>query len=100
MMRTLPGDQARGAQRLGQARWRLGRVLGAAIVFLAIVGGAVVPATTLGQVQIPVHIPINVCGNTVNSSLNPAFGNSCPSAVACATSRRHMRRDGSHGMHS
>ncbi|NEE09980.1 chaplin [Streptomyces sp. SID7499] len=30
-------------------------------------------------VQIPVHIPINVCGNTVNiiGLLNPAFGNEC-----------------------
>ncbi|MGC5037599.1 chaplin [Streptomyces sp. DT73] len=30
-------------------------------------------------VQIPVHIPINVCGNTVNviALLNPAFGNEC-----------------------
>ncbi|MGW6918627.1 chaplin [Kitasatospora sp. NPDC054939] len=31
------------------------------------------------QVQIPVHIPVNVCGNTVSviGLLNPAFGNSC-----------------------
>nr|WP_020140819.1 chaplin [Streptomyces sp. 351MFTsu5.1] len=30
-------------------------------------------------VQIPVHVPINVCGNTVNviGLLNPAIGNSC-----------------------
>ncbi|MET9909130.1 chaplin [Streptomyces sp. NPDC006476] len=30
-------------------------------------------------VQVPVHIPVNVCGNTVNviGLLNPAFGNSC-----------------------
>ncbi|GGT40813.1 chaplin [Streptomyces chromofuscus] len=30
-------------------------------------------------VQIPIHIPINVCGNTVNVGglLNPAFGNRC-----------------------
>lgn len=29
--------------------------------------------------QVPVHIPINVCGNTVNivGLLNPAFGNVC-----------------------
>ncbi|GAA3369665.1 chaplin ChpE [Streptomyces sannanensis] len=29
--------------------------------------------------QIPVHIPVNVCGNTVNviGLLNPAFGNTC-----------------------
>ncbi|MET9800145.1 chaplin [Streptomyces sp. NPDC006368] len=30
-------------------------------------------------VQVPIHIPINVCGNTVNlvGLLNPAFGNTC-----------------------
>ncbi|MFA7766438.1 chaplin [Streptomyces sp. NPDC048723] len=29
--------------------------------------------------QVPVHIPINLCGNTVNivGLLNPAFGNVC-----------------------
>lgn len=29
--------------------------------------------------QVPIHIPINVCGNTVNviALLNPAFGNTC-----------------------
>ncbi|MEU8531252.1 MULTISPECIES: chaplin [Streptomyces] len=30
-------------------------------------------------VQVPVHIPINLCGNTVNviGLINPAFGNQC-----------------------
>ncbi|MEO3754657.1 chaplin [Streptomyces sp. B6B3] len=30
-------------------------------------------------VQVPVHVPINVCGNTVDiiGILNPAFGNVC-----------------------
>ncbi|QIJ62732.1 chaplin [Streptomyces sp. JB150] len=30
-------------------------------------------------VQVPVHVPVNVCGNTVNivALLNPAFGNAC-----------------------
>ncbi|TGA95666.1 chaplin [Streptomyces sp. MZ04] len=30
-------------------------------------------------VQVPVHVPINVCGNSVNliALLNPAFGNTC-----------------------
>ncbi|MGW2282625.1 chaplin [Streptomyces sp. NPDC001770] len=30
-------------------------------------------------VQIPVHIPVNVCGNSLNiiGLLNPSFGNSC-----------------------
>ncbi|KOG29066.1 chaplin [Streptomyces resistomycificus] len=30
-------------------------------------------------VQVPIHIPVNVCGNTVNviGLLNPAVGNQC-----------------------
>jgi hypothetical protein len=30
-------------------------------------------------VQVPVHVPIQLCGNTVNviALLNPAFGNTC-----------------------
>ncbi|MEV7070224.1 chaplin ChpG [Streptomyces sp. NPDC091972] len=30
-------------------------------------------------VQVPVHVPVNVCGNTVDiiALLNPAFGNQC-----------------------
>ncbi|MEU6879788.1 chaplin [Streptomyces sp. NPDC046712] len=30
-------------------------------------------------IQVPIHIPINACGNTVNviGALNPAFGNTC-----------------------
>ncbi|MGR4883302.1 chaplin [Streptomyces sp. LARHCF249] len=31
------------------------------------------------NVQVPIHIPINLCGNSVNviGLLNPAFGNVC-----------------------
>ncbi len=30
-------------------------------------------------VQVPVHVPVNLCGNTVNviGLLNPALGNTC-----------------------
>jgi hypothetical protein len=30
-------------------------------------------------VQVPVHVPINLCGNTIDiiGLLNPAFGNEC-----------------------
>lgn len=40
-------------------------------------------------VQVPVHVPVNVCGNTVDviGLLNPAFGNTCVNA------------DGGHGGH-
>ncbi|MGG8405661.1 chaplin [Streptomyces sp. 12297] len=32
--------------------------------------------------QVPVHIPVNVCGNSVSviGLLNPAFGNTCVNA--------------------
>ncbi|MFH8793995.1 chaplin [Streptomyces sp. NPDC017941] len=38
------------------------------------------PGVISGNVlQIPVHVPVNVCGNTVDiiGLLNPAFGNKC-----------------------
>lgn len=30
-------------------------------------------------VQVPIHIPVNVCGNSINiiALLNPTFGNAC-----------------------
>jgi hypothetical protein len=30
-------------------------------------------------IQVPVHVPVNVCGNTISviGLLNPAFGNTC-----------------------
>ncbi|MYR58674.1 DUF320 domain-containing protein [Streptomyces sp. SID625] len=30
-------------------------------------------------IQVPVHVPINVCGNTIDiiALLNPTFGNTC-----------------------
>ncbi|MFF5424914.1 MULTISPECIES: chaplin [unclassified Streptomyces] len=44
---------------------------GAALASPGIISGNVV--------QVPIHIPVNVCGNTVNivGLLNPAFGNVC-----------------------
>ncbi|MGW6918812.1 chaplin [Kitasatospora sp. NPDC054939] len=34
------------------------------------------------QIQVPVHVPVNLCGNSVNivGLLNPAFGNHCLNA--------------------
>ncbi|PBC86680.1 Small secreted domain [Streptomyces sp. 2224.1] len=43
-------------------------------------GAANSPGVVSGNaIQIPVHIPVNLCGNTVNIGglLNPAFGNTC-----------------------
>jgi hypothetical protein len=46
-------------------------------------GAAHSPGFVSGNlVQVPIDIPINVCGNTVNfpGVLNPAFGNKCINA--------------------
>ncbi|WLQ39797.1 chaplin family protein [Streptomyces laculatispora] len=47
--------------------------------------GAAVGSPGVGSgnaVQVPVHVPVNLCGNTVNviGLLNPAFGNECENA--------------------
>ena len=44
--------------------------------------GAAVGSPGVGSgnlVQVPVHVPVNVCGDSVNviGLLNPAFGNEC-----------------------
>ncbi len=41
------------------------------------------PGVLSGNViQVPIHIPINACGNSLNliGALNPAFGNTCINA--------------------
>ncbi|MFJ3934359.1 chaplin [Streptomyces sp. NPDC090029] len=41
------------------------------------------PGVLSGNViQVPIHIPVNVCGNSINvvGLLNPAFGNTCINA--------------------
>ncbi|MDI3422977.1 chaplin [Streptomyces luteolus] len=48
-------------------------------------GGAAVgsPGVISGNaVQVPVHVPVNLCGNSINviGLLNPAFGNTCVNA--------------------
>ncbi|KOV58314.1 chaplin [Streptomyces sp. MMG1121] len=59
-------------------------VVGGAGLALADAGaeGAAVdsPGVVSGNaVQVPLHVPVNVCGNTVDviGLLNPAFGNTC-----------------------
>lgn len=41
------------------------------------------PGVASGNViQVPVHVPVNVCGNSISviGLLNPAFGNTCVNA--------------------
>ncbi|MFI6486484.1 chaplin [Streptomyces sp. NPDC050564] len=65
--------------------------LGTGAVVLSGAGLAMADAGAQGQavnspgvasgnvVQVPINVPVNVCGNTVNviGLLNPAFGNTC-----------------------
>ncbi|MCC9307107.1 chaplin [Kitasatospora sp. RB6PN24] len=63
-----------------------GLMLGAAGAAAA-AGGAGAEGAAVGSpgvlsgnvVQVPVHVPVNVCGDTINviGLLNPAFGNTC-----------------------
>jgi LPXTG-motif cell wall-anchored protein len=45
------------------------------------------------SVEVPVHVPVNVCGNTVNviGLLNPAMGNACANKAAPARPCPHAR---------
>ncbi|HJD84483.1 chaplin [Kitasatospora aureofaciens] len=61
-----------------------GLVLGAAGGAFASAGAEGVAAGSPGvlsgnQIQVPIHIPVNLCGNTIDvvGLLNPAFGNHC-----------------------
>ncbi|NJA60876.1 chaplin [Streptomyces sp. NEAU-H3] len=61
--------------------------LGAAVPAFADSGaeGAAIgsPGVLSGNLlQVPVHVPLNVCGNSINviGLLNPAFGNPCVNA--------------------
>ncbi|MEU3938040.1 chaplin [Streptomyces sp. NPDC029044] len=66
-------------------------VVAGAIMALGVAGPAVADSGAQGAavgspgvisgnvIQIPINIPINVCGNTIDviAALNPAFGNEC-----------------------
>lgn len=62
-------------------------VLGGASVASADAGAQGVTAYSPGVgsgnlIQVPIHIPVNACGNTVSviGLLNPSFGNTCVNA--------------------
>ncbi|WP_405965124.1 chaplin [Streptomyces sp. NBC_00723] len=50
-------------------------------------------------VQLPVHLPVNLCGNTVNvvGVLNPAAGNTCANKGAAAAPDKHGASSGGGG---
>jgi hypothetical protein len=67
--------------------------LGAAAAALSLAGAGIASADSTANgiasnspgflsgnlIQVPIHIPVNLCGNSVNviGALNPAFGNVC-----------------------
>ncbi|MFI8101256.1 chaplin [Streptomyces sp. NPDC086023] len=62
-------------------------LVGSASVAAADAGGQGVAAYSPGVgsgnlIQVPIHIPINACGNTLGliGLLNPSFGNTCINA--------------------
>ncbi|MFJ9341877.1 chaplin [Streptomyces sp. NPDC101733] len=64
-----------------------GLILGGAGAALADANASGVAAGSPGilsgnVVQIPIHVPINLCGNSINliGALNPAAGNTCVNA--------------------
>ncbi|MEG3630148.1 chaplin [Streptomyces poriticola] len=70
-------------------------------------GGAAADGTAAGSpglisgntVQLPVHLPVNVCGNTVNVAglLNPAAGNGCAATGRADREGDRARDDGAGG---
>ncbi|WP_326735286.1 chaplin [Streptomyces sp. NBC_01022] len=54
------------------------------------------------SVQIPVEVPVNVCGNSVNvvGLLNPAAGNACGNGSDGAAAGRHGATAGTSGSHA
>ncbi|MGC4980788.1 MULTISPECIES: chaplin [unclassified Streptomyces] len=66
-------------------------------------GGAVgSPGVLSGNViQAPIHIPVNLCGNTINviGLLNPAFGNTCVNGDADLKEHKAGKKHGSKKHH-
>ena len=74
-------------------RLRTSLVLGAAAGALVLAGAGAASASSGAEgvaagspgvlsgnlIQVPVHVPVNLCGNSVSviGLLNPAFGNTC-----------------------
>ncbi|MCC9311616.1 chaplin [Kitasatospora sp. RB6PN24] len=84
----------------------LGLVIGGAGSALASAGAEGVAAHSPGvlsgnAIQVPVHIPINLCGDSVNviGLLNPAFGNTCINNDVHVQGHAQEQEHGEHGEH-
>ncbi|MFC9328986.1 chaplin [Kitasatospora sp. NPDC057015] len=76
LLRTLALTAAAGAVVLAGAG-----VAGASAGAQGVAAGS--PGVLSGNlIQVPVHVPVNLCGNSIGvvSILNPAFGNGCVNA--------------------
>lgn len=86
--------------------------LGTGAVVLGSTGMALADAGAEGQavgspgiisgnvIQVPVHVPINLCGNTINiiGLLNPAAGNTCVNGdISKEHHQHHKGHKGHHG---
>jgi LPXTG-motif cell wall-anchored protein len=63
-------------------------------------GAADSPGVLAGNaVQVPVHVPVNLCGNTVNvvGLLNPVFGNHCANVSTHPGGGGSVAHGGAHG---
>ncbi|WP_438272781.1 chaplin [Streptomyces sclerotialus] len=68
----------------------------------AVGGAAGSPGVLSGNVlQVPVSVPINACGNTVDiiGLLNPAFGNSCAGTVPQQQNHNNHHHNNHHNNH-
>ncbi|MFD6531665.1 chaplin [Streptomyces sp. NPDC060184] len=57
------------------------------------------PGVVSGNIiSVPVHVPVNVCGNTINvvGLLNPAFGNTCVNGSAPQPLQHENAYEGDH----
>ncbi|NEC07750.1 chaplin [Streptomyces sp. SID7909] len=54
------------------------------------------------SVQVPVSVPVNVCGNSVDvvGLLNPSFGNSCRNGSGGSSAGKHDSASGTSGNHA
>ncbi|THA67609.1 DUF320 domain-containing protein [Streptomyces sp. A0958] len=69
----------------------------------AVGGASNSPGVLSGNsVQIPVNVPVNVCGNTVDvvGLLNPAAGNACANGSGGASAGQHGSSAGTSGTHT
>ncbi|GAA4800924.1 hypothetical protein GCM10023220_31820 [Streptomyces ziwulingensis] len=91
VLARLPGRQSVMTAEKGKFMKKSAAVVAGAILALGMATPAFADAGAQGAavgspgvlsgnvIQVPVHVPVNVCGNSINviGLLNPSFGNKC-----------------------